>query len=263
MLFKDIVIRDANARKKIIQIIFEDQNILVINKPAGLPVIPDRWDENRPNLLQIFNLKYQEISKSKSVKFWVVHRIDSDTSGLVLFAKNTSMHRKLSLAFENKQVEKTYLAIVKGSPPKSNGRIEFALSVPKKGRVSIDPNGKPAVTTYKILERFNKFSLVEVYPETGRTHQIRVHLKAIGHALAVDPIYSGFSRLGIEHLKRVRSLRKEQPVSLISRVSLHAYKLEVSSGDFPEEYRFMAAIPKDMMAALKALRKWDSPRKKL
>ena len=83
MLFNDITIRDASARKKIIQIIFEDKNILVIDKPPGLPVIPDRWDETRPNLLHILNLKYQEISKSKSVKFWVVHRIDA--SGYTIY----------------------------------------------------------------------------------------------------------------------------------------------------------------------------------
>jgi 23S rRNA pseudouridine955/2504/2580 synthase/23S rRNA pseudouridine1911/1915/1917 synthase len=260
MSFKNITIRGADSRKKNIQIIFEDKNLLVINKPSRLLVIPDRWDDTKPNLFHILNLKYQELTDSKSAKIWVVHRIDADTSGIVVLAKNADIHRKLNTAFEKKLLTKTYLAIVKGSPLQSEGKIEFPLSTPKQGKVTIDPNGKTAITTYRILEKYNKFSLLKVHPETGRTHQIRVHLKAIGHALAVDPIYSGFSRLGIEHLKRVRSLNREHQISLISRLSLHAYKLEINSPKILEKYSFTAELPKDMIAALKALRKWDSPR---
>jgi 23S rRNA pseudouridine955/2504/2580 synthase/23S rRNA pseudouridine1911/1915/1917 synthase len=260
MKLSDFTIRDSDSRKKIIGIIFEDEDLIVVDKPSGLPVIPDRWNTSKPNLFDIINLKLQEVTKLQDARLWIVHRIDEDTSGIVLFAKNATIHRKLNGAFEKKIIRKTYLAIVKGTPASDTGKIEFPLSPPKHGKVSIDPNGKPAVTRFQVLEKFKRFSLLEVYPETGRTHQIRVHLKAIGNSLAVDPVYSRFSRLGIEHLKRIRSMEGEHEVSLISRLTLHAYKLEINTPNIKKKYSFTANIPKDMMAAVKALRKWDSLR---
>jgi 23S rRNA pseudouridine955/2504/2580 synthase/23S rRNA pseudouridine1911/1915/1917 synthase len=258
MIFKNINFRDSNGRKKLVRVIFEDDDILVIDKPPGLPVIPDRWDDTKANLYDLLILQQQKVDHSSSPGIWVTHRIDSDTSGIVVFAKNAESHRQLNDAFENRQVRKTYLAIVKGSPTKPEGDINLPISVPKQGKVRIDPGGRPSKTVYKVIENFKQFSLLEVYPLTGRTHQIRIHLQAIGHALAIDPVYSGVSRIGIERFKRIQRNQDEKKKSLMARLSLHAYELQFHSPEILNGYQFRAEIPGDMMALLKALRKWDA-----
>jgi 23S rRNA pseudouridine955/2504/2580 synthase/23S rRNA pseudouridine1911/1915/1917 synthase len=258
MTFKNINFRDSDGRKKLIRVIFEDDDVLVIDKPPGLPVIPDRWDDTKANLYDLLILQQQKIDHSSSPGIWVTHRIDTDTSGIVVFAKNAESHRQLNSAFENRQIKKTYLAIVKGVPSKPEGDINLPISVPKQGKVRIDPGGRPAKTAYKVVEIFKQFSLLEVYPQTGRTHQIRVHLQAIGNGLAIDPVYSGISRIGIEQFKRIRRSQEEKQKSLMTRLSLHAYELEFHSPEISKNYTFKADIPGDMMALLKALRKWDA-----
>jgi RluA family pseudouridine synthase len=231
--------------------------MVVVDKPPGIPVVPDHWDPEKMNLYDLLHSQLQKNSPSLEQKIWVVHRIDQDTSGLVIFAKTGEGHNLLNKAFFDGEVHKTYLAIVKGCPAEKEGRIDYALSSPKKGRVVIDPGGKKSLTQYRVIETFSRFSLLEVYPLTGRTHQIRVHLHSIGHPLAVDPIYTRHRAFRITDLKKYARVQTEEIPALISRLTLHAMKLKLNHPMTGDALEFVADVPKDFQGVIKALRKWD------
>jgi 23S rRNA pseudouridine1911/1915/1917 synthase len=256
--FKNIALRLPDGHKQKVTIIYEDRFLLVVNKPPGVRVIPDHWDKGLPNLLDLLNAQLNGSGDRKSARIWVVHRIDADTSGIVLLAKNEEIHRILSSAFENKRISKTYLAIVQGCPPKENGTIDLPLLAGRKGRVRVVESGKPSTTHYKVLEFFKQYSLLEVIPLTGRTHQIRVHLQAIGHPLAVDPVYSGTQKITIFDLKRDHFPQRKTDSALISRLTLHAWKLSMNHPVEQIAMEWLAQPPGDFQALLKALRKWGS-----
>jgi len=255
---RDIALRSSDGKKQTLRMIYEDQDLLVIDKPPGVPVVPDRWDVNKLNAHDILNSQIQKDSSSAQEKIWVVHRIDQDTSGLVVFAKNSESHRLLNRSFFSAKVKKSYLAIVQGCPEKTEGRIDFALAPQKKGRVLVDPAGKKSNTVYRVMEKFSRYSVLEVNPVTGRTHQIRVHLMTIGHPLLVDPLYAGKTKFGILDLKRYVRIPTEEVPALISRLTLHAMTLKLTHPVTNSVMEFTAEIPKDIQAVLKALRKWDS-----
>ncbi|NOX38904.1 MAG: RluA family pseudouridine synthase [Calditrichaeota bacterium] len=261
---KSFNIRSPEGRKQRVEVVFEDEHLVVINKPGGLRVIPDRWNPELPNLWHLLQARYQDLYQQSGQHVWVVHRIDAPTSGLVIFAKTAEMHRGLSVMFEKNQIEKTYLAIVSGEPPETQGTIDLPLQQhpTRKKYVIVHEKGKPAVTDYAVRERFQHFCLLEVKPRTGRTHQIRVHLQAIGCPLAVDPLYGEAESIQISNLKRDVVKRRAEweetlPV-LMNRLSLHAYRLKFVDPLSGEEREFEAPIPKDFLALLKALRKWDA-----
>lgn len=260
MPLQSFAIRDNASRRLKIDVLFEDEQILAINKPAGLPVIPDRWSASIPNLQYIIESKYKKNAGNRSI--WVVHRIDAETSGVVLFAKTADMHRELNRLFKSGKIEKTYLAIVSGHPPKKQGMIDLPIAPHpiRKNFMHIDEKGKPSRTKYKIIEQFQHFSLLEVYPKTGRTHQIRVHLAAINCPLAVDRLYGRSARIGISQLKgNFRPKRDDSPpTSIIDRVTLHAFRIKFGDPFTEEERFFEAPIAKDFNALLKSLRKYDS-----
>ncbi len=201
--------------------LLENDSIVAINKPAGLLTTPDRYAAALPNLYGILKEKYGEI--------FIVHRIDKETSGVVLFSKTEDAHKDLSQQFENREVEKTYLALVDGRLENKEGEIDSAITEDsrKAGRVTIDPvAGKPSVTRYKVIQEFKKFSLVEVMPLTGRQHQIRIHFKSIGHSLAVDPFYGQRKALMVsEFKKKYRGKEEVAERGIISRLTLHAFRL--------------------------------------
>ena len=258
MSLDDIALRSREGKKHILRILYEDQDILVIDKPPGIPVVPDRWDTGKLSAQELLTSQIQKNSPTRKTIVWIVHRIDQDTSGLVIFAKNSESHRQLNRAFSAAKIKKSYLAVVRGCPEPSEGRIDLSLSPQKKGRVVVDPAGKKSVTFYRVMDKFSRYSVLEVNPVTGRTHQIRVHLMAIGHPLLVDPLYAGKTHFSIMELKRYARVLSEDTPALISRLSLHALEIKLIHPITKMPLEFTAEIPKDIRAVIKALKKWDS-----
>jgi len=185
-----------------VKIIYEDKDVLAINKPAGLLV-------HGPNSLVDWLLKkYPEIKDvgEDSIRPGIVHRLDKDTSGVLLVAKNQKAFEYLKEQFQNRKIKKKYIALVEGNIKDSNGIIDLPIGKSKKDFRKKSSTGKivgkirEAITEYKVLKRFKNFTLVEVFPKTGRTHQIRVHFKAINHPVAGDKLYGRQNNLNRQFL---------------------------------------------------------------
>ncbi len=205
-----------------LEIIFEDKNILVINKPAGIVVHPDNSGHSSGTILNA------ALAHCKNAK--PVHRLDKDTSGVLLIAKNIKTHEKLSKLFKDRKVEKTYIALVKGHLKTKEGRIEAPIKRDSKNRqqMAINRLGKNAITTFKVLETYPKTSLLEVKIETGRTHQIRLHLASIGHPVIGDKKYG-------------------DPKSAFPRQFLHAKKLIIDGKTFSAKLPKMLKSPHTLL----------------
>ena len=167
-------------------LVYEDGNIAALNKISGIAVSPDRWD---PSLERLDKLAAEFLGLEK---IYTVHRIDRDTSGLVIFTKNSETHRPLSIAFENREIEKRYISVIHGRPLWKETTCDLSL-IPNGNKLHhtiIDKyRGKESFTNFRLLGSAGNYSVVEARPETGRTHQIRVHLQALGHPVVCDEIY--------------------------------------------------------------------------
>jgi 23S rRNA pseudouridine955/2504/2580 synthase/23S rRNA pseudouridine1911/1915/1917 synthase len=243
--------------KNKLDIIFEDEHLIAINKPSQLLVIPDRWDPDKPSLFAMLQHRYPD------TKIYVVHRLDQDTSGVILFAKSAAAHKHLNQQMEHREVEKIYFALVNGEI-KEDGVINLAIDTDrgKKGKVAIHSKGKDSATEYQVVEQFKGHTLLKVIPKTGRTHQIRVHLQAIGHPLIIDPLYGNSEPIFLSSLKRnyrFKSDQDERP--LIDRLTLHAAEIYFAHPVSGEKMRISAAIPKDMRILLNMLGKYRAIRK--
>jgi 23S rRNA pseudouridine955/2504/2580 synthase/23S rRNA pseudouridine1911/1915/1917 synthase len=241
-----------------IEIIYEDDDVLVISKPAGMLTIPDRFDQEKPSVIK--NLE------KNAGKLFIVHRIDRETSGILLFAKHALAHQQLSMQFEGKTVEKRYLALVDGILMEDQGEINKPIAAHPtiSGKMMVSSRGKESLTTYEVLERFRHFTLVEAQIHTGRTHQVRVHFKSIDHPLAVDSVYGMRSQLMLSELKQRKYKSgkfsdEEQPI--MARTTLHAWKLTFRQPTTGETMRFEATPPKDFRALITQLRKWTAEKK--
>lgn len=240
----------------LLQILFEDDDLLLINKPPALAVIPGRGETQC-----VLRLLAQQLNLPSAglidPRVRIVHRLDKDTSGALLLAKNIQTQRFLSHQFQNSAVGKEYLALVAGRPLTDNGIIEAPLAPhpTARDRMAVVKNGKPSITEWQIEQRFRNYALIRCFPKTGRTHQIRVHLQSIGLPLAVDPLYNPPSSAGLflSSFKRDYRPNRNQPERpLLARLSLHAHKLTFnhpSRGPLTIE----APPPKDFRAAINQL----------
>lgn len=228
-------------------IIFEDEQLVAINKPAGMLTIPDRAGNN--SLKDWLAKRYEQI--------FTVHRLDRDTSGTIVFAKNEAAHRQLSQLFEGRDVAKYYVGLVLGQPGQPTGTISTGLMEHpvKKGMMVTHAKGKLSVTDYEVLETFRQFSWMQFRIHTGRMHQIRVHMKHLGTPLVGDELYGDGKPILLSSIKHRYNLSKveleERPI--LARLALHSWKLSFTL--FGTEYNLEAEPPKDIRATLQQLRK--------
>lgn len=251
-------------------ILFEDDAMIAFDKPSGLLIAPDRWDKQRENLMGLVHARYGHGVAN-------VHRLDADTSGLLLCAKTKPALDFLSGQFQAKTVRKTYLALVVVLPveevmkvvkpirDESGGlpgafQVELALGEderqPGRMRVFKGRGGKECVTDFQVLEHFGRFAWVSCHPQTGRTHQIRVHLAAAGAPILNDPFYGNPEiKLLLSDLKR-RYKGRDEEKPLIDRLALHASALTFRHPTSREPMTLQAPLPHQFDVALKYLRKF-------
>ena len=250
-----------------IPILFEDAHLLALDKPAGLLTSPDRYDPTRPNLMKLL---HEAIAAGKP---WVkernltylsnAHRLDFETSGVILLAKSKPVLVALADLFGSEKPAKTYVALVRGEPPQKEFEVDAKLAPHpvKIGIMRVDPkNGKKSKTTFEVLEDFPRFgyALLKCRPQTGRTHQIRVHAAHAGVKIVGDELYGG-KPLWLSRLKpdyRLKPGKEERP--LLSRVALHAESLALPHPITGEVVTITAPWPKDLKVALKYLRQFSN-----
>lgn len=230
-------------------IIFENDFLVAVDKPTGVLSIPDR-EGKEASVKSMLQAKYGTI--------FTVHRIDRDTSGLIVFAKDEATHKYLSGVFEDRSVEKFYLGIVFGQLNVPEKRIDVAIREHsmRQGYMIVHQKGKPSVTDYKVLENLGKYSFLQFQIHTGRTHQIRVHMKNEGFPILCDPMYSDGAPLLLSTLKKKFKLSKyvEEERPLLNRLALHAWKLRIPMPD-GTQLELESPLPRDLQAVVKQLRK--------
>lgn len=230
------------------EILYSDEHLIAVNKPAGLLVIPDRFDSKKANLKSIMSHHFGSL--------FVVHRLDLSTSGVVLMARNAESHKKISEAFEHGQIDKNYTALTV-PPDQHEGTIDAPIRERtfQKGTYEVHPSGKPSRTSYRVLEIIDRYALLDIVLHTGRTHQIRVHLKHAGFPLLVDEIYGASSGFYLSSIKWIRLGKNKVERPLLSRTSLHAHRIAFKHPITDLPIRIEAELPKDMRAVLYQLRK--------
>jgi RluA family pseudouridine synthase len=246
-----------------INVVFEDDHLLALDKPAGLLTSPDRYDPNRPNLMKLLHAGIAENkpwARERGLTYLSnAHRLDFETSGVILLAKKKEMLVQLADLFGAERPAKKYAALVQGTPAEDEFEIDAKLSPhpTKLGMMRVDPkNGKKSHTKFIVLEKFSRWTLMRCEPLTGRTHQIRIHLRHAGVPIVGDQLYGG-KPLWLSRLKpnyRLKPGREERP--LISRVALHAEQLELKHPATGEPISITAPWPKDFTVAVKYLRQF-------
>ena len=229
-------------------ILVEDDDLIFINKPAFISSL----DERDSTLHSI-----KELAKRYNQELQLCHRLDKETSGIMVLAKNPEAYREMAMKFEARKVKKKYHAIVDGVLNITDKVISLPLSITKKGTAKVDMNeGKSAETFFTTLRMFNHFTLLECSPTTGRLHQIRIHLASQNFSIVSDETYGGKFPM-LSHLKRnFRTSKFENEHPMMKRVALHSHSLTFEIGE--KKYDVIAPYPKDMEVFLKQLEKFDS-----
>ncbi|MEO5682270.1 MAG: RluA family pseudouridine synthase [Chitinophagaceae bacterium] len=232
--------------------LFENDDFIVLNKPSGMLSIPDRT-QSQPSLKDFLIEKLGGI--------FTVHRLDKGTSGVIVFAKNEVTHKYLSQQFEERTTQKKYNGLVMGKLAEPTGTIDepIAEHFSQKGVMMVNEKGKASVTEYELLEQFRAFSWMQFHILTGRTHQIRVHMKHLGHPIACDELYGDAKPILLSSFKKKFNLAKsaDEERPLLNRLALHAAQL--SFKDIANNlHSFEAPLPKDLRALLQQLKKWNS-----
>jgi 23S rRNA pseudouridine1911/1915/1917 synthase len=237
--------------KNKIEIIAETEHWVALNKPSGLLSIPDR-KQSEPSLKDWLNEKYGRV--------WVVHRLDKFTSGLILFAKDEETHKLLSMQFEERVVEKFYLGLVHGILVNKVGSVDAPIMEhpTKKTTYITHQKGRASLTEYKVLEEHGQYSWMQFQIHTGRTHQIRVHMKHIGHPIVCDEVYGTATPILLSSFKRKKfklSKADDEERPLLNRLALHAWKLKFTDVN-RKTVELEAPLSKDLKALLQQFEKW-------
>ena len=258
----------ATAEDIPLDVVFEDADLAVVNKPAGMMVHAGSGQNedarSRGTLVNALLFRFKNLSATGGeLRPGIVHRLDKDTSGLVVVAKNDRTHASLGAMFANREIRKTYIALVQGTVERNKGTINAAVSRDpvRRTRMTVQPqeNARPAVSHYEVVRRltnrFGKFTLVKVRIETGRTHQIRVHMASIGHPVVGDSLYGGSGQLtdqvASQAAQSKAARRKAEPERLrLGRNFLHAAKLEFTHPSTGKILELEAALPHELEAFL-------------
>ena len=241
----------------LLEILYRDENLIAVFKPAGLATIPGRGETD--SVLERLGRQLNLPSSGETdPRVRVVHRLDKETSGVLLFALSRAAQQHLSHQFQNNTVEKEYLALVRGRPSEKEGVVDAPLAPhptsPKRMAV-VKRGGRPARTEWRVEETFRGLTLLRCFPKTGKTHQIRVHLAHINMPLAIDPLYGSAQPILLSQFKRdYRPTRGEPERPLIARLTLHAEKLRVRNLD-DQPVEIVAPPPKDFRATVNQLRR--------
>ncbi len=231
------------------QIIYQNDDFIAINKPAGMLSIPDR----KQTEISLKDILIKELGN-----IFTVHRLDKETSGAIVFAKNEEAHKQLSQLFENREVSKIYNGLVHSIPQPASGTIDVPIveHFSKNGKMMTSAKGKPSLTDYETLENFGIFSWMKFQIHTGRTHQIRVHMQHLGNGIVCDNLYGDGQPVFLSKLKRNYhlSIKEDEEQPILKRLALHSALLEFTFNE--RHFSFEAALPKDLRALLQQLRKW-------
>ncbi len=232
-------------------LIHADDDIIVLNKKSGLCVAADRYDEEAPRL--------DLLAQKEFGALFAVHRIDKDTSGIVVYARNSESHKNLCAQFAGRSVHKVYHCLVRGRPLWQDLKVSLALMPDGDARhrtVVSKTHGKPSVTEFHFIGACGPFSWIEARPLTGRTHQIRAHLSANNLSIVGDPLYSGNQRgVYLSELKKRWNGDPESERPLIDRLALHAWKISFTHPASGQQVEFIAPYPKDLEVTRKQLAK--------
>ncbi|MBO6518231.1 MAG: RluA family pseudouridine synthase [Bacteroidia bacterium] len=229
-------------------IVFENDDFIAINKPSGIASLHDRFGST---------ISVQQLAEKYCKTAQLCHRLDKETSGILLIAKNPETYRAIAMSFENRTVQKVYHAVSEGRHYFQQLRVDLPLAVTSRGRAKIDKHrGKPANTHFSVLETFRHFSLIECRPVTGRLHQIRIHLGSQNAPIAHDSIYGG-NLPYLRDIKKSYNLgRDKEERPMIGRTALHAYSLKFELNG--ETHTLAADYPKDLNVFVTLLRKYDA-----
>ncbi len=235
-----------------LSILYEDASLIVINKPPGMVVHPAPGNPSG-TLVNALLYHCRDLSGiNGTLRPGIVHRLDKDTSGVIVVAKEDEAYHHLIRQFKNRRIEKRYLAIVYGSFKEKEGLIDLPIGRhphERKRMSTRTKKGREAITRWKVLEEFDGFSLLEIHPRTGRTHQIRVHLASIGHPLLGDTLYGRKGRAGAFQDPLIKECLKK-----MGRQALHSFRLKFLHPKTGEPVEFMAPLPPDMEEVIKTLR---------